>query len=203
MTQHYDTNSLSLLRKDSQLRRRGRRQRGGGDRRRRGQLPADDREGSRDGGVERPSRKDLRVSEEQLIGSLELGNVLVFVQLIFLSSLAYESAEQKHKYCLTWDWDMAKLTRGQWVDCVFACSTACPIMLGHIGWARWWSIKIKVDPTRPDNTANDLLLIYITVETGYNVAFCPRGELLYMRIYVITDRSLLLRGILGLLNSDF
>ena len=42
-----------------------------------------------------------------------------------------------------------------------------------------------------------------TVETGYNVAFCSRHKWLYMRIYVITSLSLLLKGILGLSNSNF
>ena len=32
---------------------------------------------------------------------------------------------------------------------------------------------------------------YITVETAYKVAICPRGNLLYTRIYLITDLKLL------------
>ena len=37
-----------------------------------------------------------------------------------------------------------------------------------------------------------------TVETAYKVYIFPRGNLLYMQIYLITDLKLLLRGILGL-----
>ena len=37
-----------------------------------------------------------------------------------------------------------------------------------------------------------------TVETAYKVAICPRGNLLYMRIYLITDLKVLWKGIFGL-----
>ena len=37
-----------------------------------------------------------------------------------------------------------------------------------------------------------------TVETANKVAICPRGNLLHVRIYFITDLKLLWRGILGL-----
>ena len=37
-----------------------------------------------------------------------------------------------------------------------------------------------------------------TVETAYKVYVCPRGNLLYMRIYLIIDLKLLWRGVLGL-----
>ena len=36
-----------------------------------------------------------------------------------------------------------------------------------------------------------------TVETAYKVAICPRGNLLYMRIYLITDLKLLGKGVFG------
>ena len=39
---------------------------------------------------------------------------------------------------------------------------------------------------------------WYTVETAYKVYVCPRGNLLYMRIYLITGLKLLYRGILGL-----
>ena len=42
-----------------------------------------------------------------------------------------------------------------------------------------------------------------TVETAYKVAICPRGNLLYMQIYLITDLKLLWRGLLGLLFTYF
>ena len=35
------------------------------------------------------------------------------------------------------------------------------------------------------------ITIFITVKTVYKVAICPRGNLLYMRIYLITDLKLL------------
>ena len=37
-----------------------------------------------------------------------------------------------------------------------------------------------------------------TLETAYKVDTCPRGNLRYMRIYLITDLKLLWKGILGL-----
>ena len=37
----------------------------------------------------------------------------------------------------------------------------------------------------------------VKVETWYKVAICPRWKWLYMRIYSITDKILLLRGIWG------
>ena len=37
-----------------------------------------------------------------------------------------------------------------------------------------------------------------TVETAYKVAICPRGNLLYMRIYLITDLKVLCKGVFGL-----
>ena len=37
-----------------------------------------------------------------------------------------------------------------------------------------------------------------TVETAYKVAICPRGNLLYMRIYLITNLKVLWNGIFGL-----
>ena len=42
-----------------------------------------------------------------------------------------------------------------------------------------------------------------TVETGYKVAIHPRGNLLIMRIYLITDHNLLLKDIVGLWNGYF
>ena len=36
-----------------------------------------------------------------------------------------------------------------------------------------------------------IILLYYTVETAYKVYVCPRGNLLYMRIYLITDLKLL------------
>ena len=45
-------------------------------------------------------KREAALSAE-LIGSLKLGNVWAFVQLIFLFSLAYESAEPKPKHCQT------------------------------------------------------------------------------------------------------
>ena len=42
-----------------------------------------------------------------------------------------------------------------------------------------------------------------TVETAYKVAICPRGNLPYMQIYLITDLKLLWRGLLGLLFTYF
>ena len=37
-----------------------------------------------------------------------------------------------------------------------------------------------------------------TVETAYKVYVCPRGNLLYMRIFLITDLNLLCKGVFGL-----
>ena len=37
-----------------------------------------------------------------------------------------------------------------------------------------------------------------TVETAYKVAIYPRGNLLYLRIYLTNDMKLLWRGVLGL-----
>ena len=37
-----------------------------------------------------------------------------------------------------------------------------------------------------------------TVETAYKVAICPRGNLLYIRIYLITDLKLPWKGVFGL-----
>ena len=45
--------------------------------------------------------------------------------------------------------------------------------------------------------------IYNTLETGYKVAICPRGNILYMWIYLITDQKLLYMGILGIYSSYF
>ena len=42
-----------------------------------------------------------------------------------------------------------------------------------------------------------------TVETAYKVYVCPRGNLLYMQIYLITHLKLLQRGIFGLLFIYF
>ena len=38
----------------------------------------------------------------------------------------------------------------------------------------------------------------ITLETAYKVAICPRGNLLRMQIYLITDLKFIRSGILGL-----
>ena len=45
--------------------------------------------------IRRPKKHD---TSSELIGSLKLGNVCVFVQLISWSSLAYVAAEQKPKH---------------------------------------------------------------------------------------------------------
>ena len=37
-----------------------------------------------------------------------------------------------------------------------------------------------------------------TVETAYKVAICPRGNVLYMRIYLIANLKLLGKGVFGL-----
>ena len=43
-----------------------------------------------------------------------------------------------------------------------------------------------------------MLLIADTVETAYKVYVCPRGNLLYMQIYLITNLKLLSRAYWGL-----
>ena len=42
------------------------------------------------------------------------------------------------------------------------------------------------------------LVIHNTVEIAYKVAICPRGNLLYRQIYLITDLKLLGKGVFGL-----
>ena len=42
-------------------------------------------------------------------------------------------------------------------------------------------------------------MLRITVETAYKVYVCPRGNLLYMQIYLITDRKVTLKGHIGAL----
>ena len=44
----------------------------------------------------------------------------------------------------------------------------------------------------------DLAGFACTQETVYKVPICPRGNLLYKQIYLITDQKLLYKGILGL-----
>ena len=45
--------------------------------------------------------------------------------------------------------------------------------------------------------------IIATVETAYKVYVCPRGNLPYMLIYLITDKKLLWKDILGLQFISF
>ena len=48
-----------------------------------------------------------------------------------------------------------------------------------------------------DSTNGTHSLTLSTVETAYKVYVCPRGNLLYMRIYLIPDQNLLWKDILG------
>ena len=58
----------------------------------------------------------------------------------------------------------------------------------------WMPAKHSVQP----GPRGSVFIFFSTVGTAYKVAICPRGNLLYMQIYLINDQNLLQRSLLGL-----